>query len=368
MKRWPIVTLAAFALLAAPDSRSCSTFTLQKKAHVVYGRNLDWYTDSGLICINPRHVAKKALILQMKPRETNPAEWTSELGSVTFNSLAKEFPTGGMNEAGLVVDVMWLDQTQYPKADSRPELGVFQWTQYLLDTCRTIEDVLATVSKVRISEDGFPPQHFLICDRTGNTAVIEFIQGKVVVCTGAELPYTALANSTYEESSKRAGRCFGLGGRESIPTGDDSLERFARVAYGVKAFSGPARQMVDYSFGVLHSVNAGYELNQHSTCWSIVYDITGKKVYFRTNSNRKVRFINLARLDFSNQKPSLVWPILDDSEGDISRRAVPYTKELNRETVIRQVTNPGVVSIFGDVTRMIDVVADYPETCKALPK
>jgi len=49
-----------------------------------------------------------------------------------------------MNEKGLVVDVMWLNKTRYPKADSRPEIGVLQWTQYMLDTCRNIDEVVAT--------------------------------------------------------------------------------------------------------------------------------------------------------------------------------------------------------------------------------
>lgn len=363
MKR--IVTLVAitFVVLAAPNSKSCTTFTLLKNGHVVYGRNLDWHADSGLICVNPRGVTKKALVLALQPRPTHPAEWTSKLGSLTFNSLGKEFPTGGINEAGLVVDVMWLDQTRYPKADDRPEVGPFQWTQYLLDTCRNIGEVLTATSKVRVSEDGFPPHHFLICDREGNTAVIEFLEGKMSVRKGTDLPYTTLANSTYEESLKQAGQCRGLGGQDPVPEGPGSLERFARAAAAVKAFSGSERDMVGYSFDVLHSVNAGYELNQHSTVWSIVYDVTGRKVHFRTNSNRKTRVIDLARLNFSNTEPAQVWPILGEGEGDITGQSVPYSKALNREMVVRQVSNPGVVGIFGDMSRMVDLVAAYPETC-----
>ncbi len=365
MKRLAVVMVFALALVVVPESKSCTTFTLQKKGKIVYGRNLDWHADSGLVCVNHRNVTKKALILQLQPRKTNPVSWTSKYGSVTFNSLGKEFPTGGMNEKGLVVDVMWLNETQYPKADSRPEVGVFQWTQYMLDTCRNTEEVLAAASRVRISEDGFPPQHYLVCDSEGKTAAIEFIKGEMVVRTGAGMPFTALANNTYDDSVKRASRCQGLGGQEPVPQSDDSLDRFTRVAAAVQSFSGSPRKMVDFSFDALHSVNAGYELNEHSTVWSIVYEVPARKIHFRTNGNRNVRSINLAKLDFSNDKPALVWPIVDNSKGDITKRAVPYTKELNREMIVRQVTNRGVIASVGDMSRMVDFVAAYPETCTA---
>jgi choloylglycine hydrolase len=355
----------ALSFFFVPGSRACTTFTLQKGGNVVYGRNLDWHADSGLLFINPRQVEKKAMVLNLKPRASNPAVWTSRYGSVTFNSVGREFPTGGMNEAGLVVDVMWLHTTRYPKADSRPELSALQWVQYLLDTCQNVEEVLAAESKVRISEDGFPPQHFLIGDRTGATAVIEFIGGAMCVYKGASLPYSALANDTYADSEKYARQFQGFGGQKALLEGDGSLDRFVRAAAAVRSFASPSRKMVDYSFQILHSVNAGYELNRHATVWSIVYDIRNKKIHFRTNSNRDIRRVNLAKIDFSNRKPARVWNVLNDLTGDITRKTIPYTKELNRETIVRQVTNPGVVGLFGDLRALIEPVAAYPETCTA---
>jgi len=363
MKRLAFLSVLTVAALVCSDSRSCTTFTLQKNGKVVYGRNLDWHADSGLICINARQVAKKSLVLPQKPRPVNPASWISKYGSVTFNSVGREVPTGGMNEAGLVVDVMWLDETRYEKADERPEVNVFQWTQYLLDTCRNVDEVLASFSKVRISEDGFPPQHYLVADRTGKTAVIEFINGKIETRIGGDLPYTCLANNTYTESKTFAGSKLSGEGAKSLPQGEGSLERFTRAAAQVQSFSGNASKLIDYSFDILHSVNAGYELNQHSTVWSIVYDVTGKKIHFRTNGNRERRSIDMAGLDFGNGKPALGWPIVSDAKGDITRQPVPLTDEMNRDTIVRQVTNPGVKAIFGDMSPIIDMVAAYPATC-----
>ncbi len=43
--------------------------------------------------------------------------WTAVYGSISFNQYGKEFPTGGMNEKGLVVELMWLDETKFPAQD-----------------------------------------------------------------------------------------------------------------------------------------------------------------------------------------------------------------------------------------------------------
>ena len=72
----------------------------------------------------------------------NAAKWIAKYGSVTFNQFGRENPTGGMNEMGLVVEQMWLDETEYPKDDARPTLGTQEWMEYLLDTSATTAEAV----------------------------------------------------------------------------------------------------------------------------------------------------------------------------------------------------------------------------------
>jgi choloylglycine hydrolase len=348
-------------LVNAPPAVPCSTFTLTTDGHFVYGRNLDWHVDSGLIVVNQRNVTKKALILPTGTRKTDGLEWTSKYGSVTFNGLGREFPNGGMNEAGLVVDIMWLNETEYPKADARREVGVLQWGQYLLDTCATVDDVLASLGTVRISEDGIPPQHYLIADRNRNTLVVDFLDGEARTYTGKDLPYAVLTNSPYDQSVQFALGFQGFGGEKPLPRTDDSLGRFVRIADAVKKFAVKDIDTVEYSFDILHDVNAGYELDQHSTVWSVVYDITNLRVHFRTNRNRSIRKIDLQGLDFSNGGPVRVWNVLNGKNGDMTKKSIPYSKEMNRQTVVKQLTNPSVAKGVGDMREMIDSISVYPE-------
>ena len=46
-----------------------------------------------------------------------------------------------MNERGLAIEVLWLNETEYTAKDERPYLNELEWVQYILDTCETVKDV-----------------------------------------------------------------------------------------------------------------------------------------------------------------------------------------------------------------------------------
>ena len=73
-----------------------------------------------------------------------------------------------MNEAGLAVELMWLQGSIHPSPDQRPAVGVLEWIQYQLDRSATVADVLASDSAVRIA--GRTPLHYLVADRSGRAA------------------------------------------------------------------------------------------------------------------------------------------------------------------------------------------------------
>jgi choloylglycine hydrolase len=144
---------------------SCTTFVLKNDSTLLFGRNLDWVSDDGIAVVNKRNVEKTALVLP----PSRPMEWTSKYGSLTFNQFGKEFPFGGINEKGLVVEIM-LVKTEYPEADKRAAVNELQWVQYQLDCSKSVEEVIKSDSFLRISKIR-QNLHFLICDSAGNTAV-----------------------------------------------------------------------------------------------------------------------------------------------------------------------------------------------------
>src|SRR3954452_5045066 len=145
--------------IIAKVSVACTTFVIDKDGHIVFGRNYDWISGAGIVHTNQRGLYKTS----MKGNDGGTIGWVSKFGSITFNQYGKEFPTGGMNEKGLVVELMWLNEGSYLAKDKRPGLSVLQWIQYQLDNCASIEEVIATEKLERIVSTG-TPQHYLVAD------------------------------------------------------------------------------------------------------------------------------------------------------------------------------------------------------------
>ncbi|MCK7541443.1 MAG: linear amide C-N hydrolase [Marinilabiliales bacterium] len=141
-----------------------------------------------------------------------------------------------MNEAGLVIELMWLTPTEYPNADRRPTLRELQWVQYQLDTAATVQDVIASDKAIRIEVNEGTPIHFLLCDRKGGAAAIEFLGGRMRAYTGQDLPVKALTNSTYEYCLDFLELSGADEAQPSFTKADNSRRRFVYAAKGIEAW------------------------------------------------------------------------------------------------------------------------------------
>ncbi|HYJ38598.1 MAG TPA: linear amide C-N hydrolase [Chitinophagaceae bacterium] len=305
----------------------CTTFLINKDGQLAFGRNYDWVTDAGLVCKNHRGLSKTSY---GEPGEPT-VSWVAKYGSLTFNQYGKEFPTGGMNEKGLVVELMWLDGSKYPKPDSRATLNVLQWIQYQLDNCATIDEVIATDQLIRIGADN-PPLHYLVADARGQAATIEFLSGKMVMHKGKDLPIPVLTNTDYASSMKAVQNSGIHDGKEAAKFNDNSLQRFATACSMVKEFheNDSKQSIIDFSFDVLKNVS-----QEGWTRWSIVYDITNKAIYFKTDRFPTIKSIAFADFDFSCHTQTLAFNMNQLLSGKVSKEFKPLTKEINKQLMDR---------------------------------
>jgi choloylglycine hydrolase len=339
----------AFLLCALPQAaRPCSTFCFEQGGQWVYGRNYDWKVDDGLVVVNRRHVARIAAT------QDNPASWTAKYGSVTFNQYGCGFPHGGMNEAGLVIEQMWLNATKYPIADSRAALDNLQWIQYQLDNCSSVAEVLSSDGQLRIVPNG-ALIHYLVCDAGGNCAAVEFLDGKMVAHTGDALPFRVLTNNTYTESAAYLQRFAGFGGTETIPSADGSLDRFACAAALIRSgAANPGQSPVERAFSILEKV-----AQAQSTQWSIVYELGAKRIAFRTRRAPEVRTIDMKTLDFSCRQPAALLDIHAPGSGDVLGSFKPYSAEQNRKLVWAAYRKTEFTANLPD--EVLEAIARYPE-------
>jgi len=314
---------------------------LERGGERVVGKSYDWYMGQGLVVLNKRGVTKQAL--PAKPGD-RPAQWTSRHASLTFNQYGREFPAGGMNDAGLVVEVMWLDGSEYERADRRPSLNELQWIQFQLDSFATVAEMIAAAPAVRVSPV-YARVHYLACDRSGACAAFEEIGGKQVVTPGAR----ALTNHTYAESVAWAAK------QAQPPAGAGSLPRFARAAR--QAATPPGGDPVSAAFALLDGVRWS------ESQWNIVYDPVHLRVSFRTRVNRGIKTIDLGKLDPSCARPVSLLDIDVDATGDVTDRLRPYDVATNRNLVERSVRR-----IRGQLPAgAVETIVSYPSAlaCQA---
>ncbi|MBW1781923.1 MAG: linear amide C-N hydrolase [Deltaproteobacteria bacterium] len=357
-RRTILLTLCIFfACFTSQTSQACTTFSLDHNNQPIVGKNYDWHLERGLVIINKRGVSKTAL--EDRKKDPGPfARWISRYGSLTFNQYGRELPMGGINEAGLVVELMSLGATKYPAPDSRPALGCLQWIQYQLDSFSKVEQVIASDSHIRIHPDEGSGIHFLIADKEGNCAVIEFLNGERVYYTHETLPIKALANSTYAKSMAYLKRHKGFGGNQDMLFGSQSLDRFARAAKMLKMCDTKTQTIpIHYAFGILADV--ANPTISWGTKWSIVYDIQHLKVYFRTFTNKQIRFIDLHAFDLSCQAPVKVLDMNLDASGDMTDDFRDYTPQLNLDLIRHSFKETSFLRNVPD--SFIEELAKYPE-------
>lgn len=339
--------------LIVPVAHTCTTFSFGHGNMHVVGKNYDWMVEDCMLMINKRGVSKTAAY--SKNDNAYLAEWTSKYGSVTFNQYGRELPSGGMNEKGLVVEVMILVETRYPKPDSRPIISSLQWIQYQLDNFSSVQEVIASDSDLRINPGAGKGVHFLCTDREGNCASIEFLNGKLVCHTNENMPFKVLTNSTYEASYDLFKTHEKMGEKFPMPIGNASGPRFVRAAsmsmkYGPQA----SKSMTDHAFDILMNVAQG-----RYTKWSIVYDLNKYRIYFKTFSNPEKRYIDIQSFDFSCATPVQVLEMNQALNGDMINHFQNYTHQTNRNLIMKT---------FRDTPMLKDVAQDALETLALYPE
>lgn len=342
--------VAAIALLSSPaPTEACTAVRLTAGRGVLIAKNYDWHMDQGFVVLNKREVHKRSLLLRPGDR---PAEWTSRFASFTFNQYGEGFPNGGMNEKGLVVEALWLAGSRFPKDDDRPTLNELQWVQYQLDRFESVREVLLNASETRISRV-HGDVHYMVCDKGGECAVIEHLDGKLVVTSGRELTQPVLTNHSFAESAAYLERHRAF--HEEPPAGTGSLARFARAAI---AAEGSKAASADEAFSLLDTVKSGKE-----TQWQLVYEPSAGRVHFRTQRSPKVRTLTFDKLDRGCVEGSSALELDAEGEGMVNKALHALPREQN-EALVRSSLEKTVPVLADTLT---PILAAWPtaQVCEA---
>lgn len=275
---------------------------------VLVGRNMDFFNDLRT------NLWKQPRGVQRSDGVSEKLSWTSTYGSLVATCFDIT-SVDGINEAGLAGHVLWLTESTYGEPDdSRPQLSQAIWLQYFLDNFATVAQAVAWIAEtdlqvVQMTSAAFgenPGVHLALNDATGDSAIIEYLDGHAHVYHSRE--YTVMTNSpTYDKQLELVKSFTGLGGDKPIPGGTDAWDRFARASYYLTRLPA-ADSQVDAIAAVLSVIrNAAQPFRipdpgkpeASQTLWQVVADLTHRRYVYESTTQPNIVWVDLDDLDFA---------------------------------------------------------------------
>ncbi len=307
-----IATFLSAGTLSPSAADACTRFVyFGGDGQVVTARSMDWKLDVGThLWVFPRGLRRSG---EAGP---NSVRWTSKYGSVIASGYDIS-TTDGMNEAGLVANLLWLVESSYPEYDGRtPGLSLAAWAQYMLDNFATVQEAVATLSRepFTVVTDSVPGEerlatlHLSLSDASGDSAIVEYIDGKQVIHHGRD--YQVMTNSpTFEQQLTLNEYWKQIGGTVMLPGTNRASDRFARASFYANAIpkTSDPLQTIASAFSVIRNVSVPFGIttpdqpNISSTRWRTVADHKRKLYFFESALTPNVFWVDLNRLDFSQE-------------------------------------------------------------------
>ncbi len=313
--------------LSIQTAYPCTIFSLHTNNQQWVGRTFDWSYGHANIHTNKRNVTKTSV--RLLPTDV-PSTWTSKFGSVTFTQFGKEFPTGGMNEAGMMIDALELKSSIYLPPDSKASFNELQFIQFVLDNYSSVEELAKDLVDIRLAPVG-SKLHYFTCD-IRNCMTIEYVGGKLVTHLSGTLPISGLANNNYDEHLDYTKDFISFGGTKPIVLDSkDSLDRFTRSNYNAK-FIDQQNDKIQSLFSWLD------DLGSVNNRWQLIYNQDEKTISFRVkNKFDKQRLIDLKKFDFDCHTPTQFFDVDSDFEGSINSAFVDFDLKANFDMIKKSV-------------------------------
>lgn len=336
------------ASTAAPVAEACTRAVyLGSDGVVVTGRSMDWSED-----MRTNLWAFPAGMERNGAAGANTPRWVSKYGSVT----ASGYDVGtadGMNEKGLVANLLYLAESEYAKPNGKPALSISLWAQYVLDNFATVSEVVDALSRepfvvvTSVLPNGRAAQlHLAVSDASGDSAIFEYLGGKLVIHHGRQ--YQVMTNSpSYDQQLALNAYWEDVGGTVFLPGTFRAADRFARASFLIKALPSKAEPAIitavpDQSYdnqsvgsvaSVMRAVSVplGFitpgEPNIASTLWRTVSNQKQKVYFFDSATSPNTFWVPLADLDLKAGAPAKKLELTGGRvySGNAAARFVPAT-------------------------------------------
>ncbi|ESK54303.1 MAG: linear amide C-N hydrolase [Moraxellaceae bacterium] len=279
--------------------------------HIITARSMDWKVDVGTnLWVMPSGINRDS---NAGPKSL---KWKSKYGSVIATGYDVS-TTDGMNEAGLVANVLWLVESEYPdaKKSNKPQLSISAWAQYVLDNYATVSEAITVLEKepFTLITDNVPGEqrlatlHLSLSDKSGDSAIIEYINGKQVI--HHDKKYQVMTNSpTFDQQLALNSYWQQIGGTVMLPGTNRAADRFARASFYINAIpkNDNPKEAIASVFSVIRNTSVPFGLNTEeepnisSTRWRTVADHKQQLYFFESAVSPNVFWIDLKKINFKD--------------------------------------------------------------------
>ena len=343
-----VAALTAIAALsigsAAQFAEACTRiFANDKGDAMLVARSMDWATTTEpVLTVLPRGLQHDGgRVGPATVFRDNPVKWTSKYGSVV-TTIFGVGTADGINERGLAAHMLYFPPADYGSRDaSKPGLQAALWAQYALDGSATVEEALASLAKIQvvkieIERNGQTQRgtvHLALEDASGDSAILEHLDGKLVVHHGHE--FQVMTNApAYDEQLKLLGeRDFSNPTMETqVPGNVNPRDRFQRATYYLSVLTKPKteREGIAGMFGLIRNVSIPFGAPVNGSTFDTEYrtvsDLSNPRYYFELTTAPNVIWTDLPKLNLSEGAPVLALnPNNIDLIGDVTAKFEPAT-------------------------------------------
>ncbi|MBB3602142.1 choloylglycine hydrolase [Mycolicibacterium sp. BK556] len=303
---------------------------------VLTGRSMDWPESTQPLIVGfPRGRERDGSHPAGLVSDPNPLRWTGTHASLvtTVYGLGT---VDGINEVGLAGHALYLNETDFgPRDPAKPGVHAGLWLQYLLDQAGTVAEALAlmdTIQVFSVSAHGRDANlHLALEDVGGDSAIIEFANGKPVVHHGRQ--FTLMTNDpTYDEQLKLLSlQDFSHPSRDMpLPGNVNPVDRFQRAAYysALLPKPGSQREAIASVMAIMRNVSVPFgapygDFGVYNTEYRTVTDLTNRMYFFELTTSPNVIWVDMDRLKLDGE-PVAVNPYDESLVGDVTDRFAPH--------------------------------------------
>lgn len=322
-KQLPFLTLAvlmAGSLLNPLPANACTrAMYVGEDGTIITGRSMDWMEDMQTdLWVFPRGTERYG------NAGPDSVTWTSKYGSV-IASAYNIASADGMNERGLVVNMLYLAQANYGADTENPPLSIGLWAQYVLDNYATVDDAVKGLNAKplhiiapKLPNGSAATLHLSVSDPSGDSAIFEYIDGQLITHHGKE--YIVMTNSpVYDQQLALNAYWKRVGGTAFLPGTSSAADRFVRASFFMNTVTKKlnqsyiadvpgqsyAHQAVGQALSVIRSVSVPIgiatpgEPNIASTLWRTIADQKNLVYFFDSATMPNTFWVPLSDVDFS---------------------------------------------------------------------